>query len=349
MLKFNGNKTIVTFGELLLRLSAPGYQRLFQTNEFVSSFCGAEANVAVALSNFGESVKFVSSFPNNDVGESALRELQYFGVDVSDILFSGKRMGLYYFENGASQRSSKVIYDREKSAFALSNLKDYNWDEIFSKACWFHFTGINPALSSDVNRICIQACEEAKKRGVIISCDLNYRSALWTKEEAKKHMEQLFKYVDVCIGNEEDAETVFGIKAIDTDVEKGLLNKKGYESVAKQISKKYGCSYVALTLRTSLSATSNKWAGILYDAKCDKSYFSDEYLIHFIVDRVGSGDSFAAGIIYSLLNNYENQKAVDFSVAASCLKHSIEGDFNRISIEEVFKLIKTKGSGRILR
>ena len=348
MLKFNKGKKIVTFGELLIRLSSPGYERLFQNKKLIPTFCGAEANVAVMLSNLGENVKFVSTLPNNDIGVSAIRELNYFGIDTSAIKLIGERMGLYFYENGASQRPSKVIYDRKNSSFSLSKLDNFDWQEIFLDTCWFHFTGINPAISPVINDICKIACYEAKKRGIIISCDINYRSTLWSKECAKKSMDELFKYVDICIGNEEDAEAVFGSCEDNYDFEKGIINNNKYTSIAEGISHKYGCRFCAFTLRSSISASYNKWSGMLYDYSTGLSNISDVYEIH-IIDRVGSGDSFAASIIYSFINKYSNQKIIDFSVAASCLKHSIEGDFNRISKDEVEFLINTKGKGRILR
>lgn len=348
MLKYNRGNRVVTLGELLIRFSSPSHQRLFQTKEFNATFCGSEANVAVSLACFGANSKFVSVFPDNEIGKAAIRELNYFGLDVNDIYLSGKRMGTYYYENGASQRPSKVIYDREYSAFALSKAESYNWDSIFLGATWFHFSGINPALSNEARNLSIIACKEAKKRDLIVSCDLNFRSTLWTKKEAQESIKELMPFVDVCIGNEEDAENFFGIKADKTNIEEGVLNKDSYESVAKQISKQYGCKYVALSLRSSISASENKWAGILYDSFEESSFFSKEYLIN-IVDRVGSGDSFSAGIIYSILNKYDSQSNIDFAAAASCLKHTIEGDFNRITLEDVHVLLKTKGSGRVIR
>lgn len=348
MLKFNGKDTIVTFGELLLRFATPGYQKLFQNKEFTTTFCGAEANVAVSLANWGEKVKFVSTFPNNDIGKSAICDLRYFGVNTSNIVLRGKRLGTYYLENGASQRPSKVIYDREYSSFSFSKMVDYDWDDIFSDACWFHFSGINPALSPEMESICLCACREAKRRGIIVSCDLNYRSTLWSEEQACKSMSALMPFVNVCIGNEEDAMKVLGIKAEGIDVEMGKLEPSTYESIAWEIAQKFDCEYIAFTLRTSLSASDNKWAAILYDSLEDTSYISKEYLIH-IVDRLGGGDSFSAGLIYSLLKNMTNQDSVEFAVASSCLKHTIEGDYNRVSLSEVFDLIKTSGNGRVIR
>jgi 2-dehydro-3-deoxygluconokinase len=264
------------------------------------------------------------------------------------VIKGGERLGLYYLEKGASQRPSKVLYDRAFSAIANSNTEEFDWDRIFDGIEWFHFSGINPALSENMSDISLEACKAAKKRGVTVSCDINYRSKLWTKDQAKETMSGLMEYVDVCIGNEEDADNVFGIKADNTDVISGSVDHKSYEEVAKKISDQFGCKYVAITLRTSLSASSNKWAGMLYASNEDEYALSKEYTID-IVDRVGSGDSFAAGIIYSLLNKATAQDSVEFAVAASCLKHTQEGDFNRVSVDNVKALVNGDSSGRVKR
>lgn len=339
---------VVTFGEILLRLAPQGHKKLFQNDIFETSFCGSEANVAVSLANYGIDSCFVTKVPDNEVGQAAINSLRYFGVDTSKVIKGGERLGLYYLEKGASQRPSKVLYDRAFSAIAHSNIEDFNWDYIFDGAEWFHFSGINPALSENMSKISLEACKAAKEKGITISCDINYRSKLWTKEQAKEIMTELMKYVDVCIGNEEDAENVFGIKADNTDVLSGSVKHKSYEEVASKISEQFGCKYVAFSLRTSLSASTNKWAGMFFSAGQNKYFLSKEYTID-IVDRVGSGDSFAAGIIYSLLSEYEDQDAVEFASAASCLKHSIEGDYNRILNEDVHRLINLGSSGRIIR
>lgn len=348
MLKLNNNQSVVTFGELLLRLSTQKNYKFLQNSNMSATFCGAEANVAVSLSYFGLKSKYVTVLPDNDIGMAAIRELNYHRVDTSNILLDGKRIGTYYLENGVSQRPSKVIYDRAYSAFSISKESCYNWNEIFIDAQWFHFSGINLALSTDMLAISIEACKEAKKRGVIISCDLNYRGNLWTKDDANRVMSEIMPYVDVCIGNEDDAESFFGISPIGSDVERGELNKEGYDSVAKLIVERFGCKYVAFTLRTSVSASINKWAGILYDAESGNSVISTEYTID-IVDRVGSGDSFSAALIFSLINNKDNNDAIEFAVASSCLKHTLEGDFNRTTVEDVNHLLRTSGSGRIMR
>ena len=339
-------KKIVTLGELMLRLAPEGYYRILQAEKYLATFGGGEANVAVSLANYGMDAAFVSKFPAHEVGQSAVNSLRKFGVDTSKILRGGPRMGVYYVEKGASQRPSKVIYDRAGSSFAVSSPDEYDWDKIFDGVDWFHFTGITPALSENCAEICMQACKKAKEKGITVSCDLNYRNKLWTKQKAREVMTTLMPYVDVCISNEEDANDVFGIKAKDTDVTSGQLNKAAYESVAKQLMDTFGFKYVAITLRTSISANDNKWAGMLYDGK--NAYLSKEYNVH-IVDRVGGGDSFGGGLIYALLENYDCQSAIEFAVAASCLKHSIEGDYNMVTVDEVKKLAGGDASGRVQR
>jgi 2-dehydro-3-deoxygluconokinase len=274
--------------------------------------------------------------------------LNYFGVDTSNVIFGGERMGLYYLEKGASQRPSKVIYDRANSAISKASPDEFDWETIFNNCDWFHFTGINPALGENMYIACINACKAAKAKNITISCDMNYRSKLWTEDEANLKMRELFKYVDVSIGNEEDADKIFGINAHNTDVERGSIDKKGYKEVARKICDQYGCKYAAITLRTSLSASVNRWAGVIYSNETDECHVSQEYTIS-IVDRVGSGDSFAAGIIYALLNEFGCKKSVEFAAAASCLKHTQEGDFNRSSVEDVFSLMYGDSSGRVRR
>lgn len=339
---------VLSFGEILLRLSAPGYTRLFQKDSLDSSFCGGEANVAVSLSMFGLQSQFLTKLPQSDVGIAAANSMRYFGVDTSKIIYGKGRMGLYYLEKGASQRASKVIYDREYSAIAMADPEDFCWDKIFEDVGWFHWTGINPALSDDLAEICLRACKEAEARNIIVSCDLNFRSNLWSSEKARTIMPNLIQYVDVCIGNEEDAEKVLGIKSENTDVSRGKLNKDGYREVAERISSQFNCKYVAITLRESKSASRNIWSGLLYDAAKKTVHYSSTYDIQ-IVDRVGSGDSFAAGIIYGLICGMDNQHVVDFATAASCLKHTLEGDYNRVTVQDVEQLMCTGGSGRIQR
>lgn len=339
---------VLSFGEILLRLAAPGYTRLFQKDSLDVTFCGGEANVAVSLSVFGLESQFLTKLPDSDVGAAAANSLRYFGVDISKIKYGEGRMGLYYLEKGVSQRPSKVVYDRAYSAISLASPKEFDWDSIFDGVDWFHWTGINPALSDNLADICMEACKKAKEKGITVSCDLNYRGNLWSSEKAKKVMSNLMPYVDVCIANEEDADKVLGIRSADTDVETGKLNKAGYQKVAEEICDMYECKKVAITLRESFSASRNGWSAMLYDNEKRHAYFSKNYDIQ-VVDRVGGGDSFTAGIIYSLIMRRENKDVIDFATAASCLKHSIEGDFNRTTVEEVEKLLESGGSGRVVR
>lgn len=336
---------VVTMGEIMLRLAPEGYLRFVQADNLQATFGGGEANVAVSLANYGVDAAFVTKLPKHEIGQAAVNSLRKFGVETSTIVRGGDRVGIYYLEKGASQRPSKVIYDRANSAFALSSANEYDFESIFKGVDWFHFTGITPALGDNVAELTKVACQTAKKMGVTISCDLNYRNKLWSKDKARAVMTELMPYVDVCISNEEDANDVFGIKAENNDVTSGKLNKAGYESVAKQLKDKFDFRYVAITLRTSLSANDNLWAGMLYDGT---AHFSKEYPVH-IVDRVGGGDSFGGGLIYALLNGYSTQDAIEFAVAASCLKHSIEGDFNLVSVDEVKKLAGGDASGRVQR
>lgn len=339
-------KRVITFGELMLRLAPEGYYRFLQSESFGATFGGGEANVSVSLANYGVDTAFVTKLPKHEIGQMAVNSLRKYGVDTSLIVRGGDRVGIYFVEKGASQRPSKVIYDRAGSSIATAKRSDFDWDIIFEKAGWFHFTGITPALSDELVDICKEACIEAKKRGIVISCDLNYRNKLWSKEKAGSVMSELCKYVDVCIANEEDAGDVFGIKAKDSDLTTGKLNTEGYKSVAKQLEEKFGFAYVAITLRESISANDNNWAAMLYDK--NEYYFSKKYAVH-IVDRVGGGDSFGAGLIYSMMNNMDNQDIIEFAVAASCLKHSVEGDYNMVSVDEVKKLAGGDGSGRVQR
>ncbi len=336
----------VTFGEIMLRLAPEGYYRFIQAESFGATYGGGEANVAVSLANFGVDSAFVTKLPKNDIGQAAVNSLRRYGVDTSKITRGGDRIGIYFLEKGASQRPSKVIYDRAGSAIATAASSDFNWDEIFGGADWFHFTGITPAISDSAAALCLEACKAAKKHHVTVSCDLNYRKNLWSREKAGRVMGGLMEYVDVCISNEEDASDVFGIKAANTDVTGGKISNEGYREVAKKLADAFHFDKVAITLRGSISATDNNWAAMLYDGK--NYYLSRNYLIH-IVDRVGGGDSFGGGLIYALLNGYDGQKAIDFAVAASCLKHSIEGDFNHVSVDEVAKLAGGDASGRVQR
>ncbi len=337
---------VVTFGEIMLRLAPENYLRFVQADKLEATFGGAEANVAVSLTNFGEDVAFVSKLPTHEIGQSAINSLRKFGVDTSFVARGGERVGIYYCEKGASQRPSKVIYDRAGSAIATATGDDFDWDKIFDGSKWFHFTGITPALSDTLSGIVLQAVKSAKEKGMTVSCDLNFRKKLWSKEKAKEVMSEICKYVDVCIANEEDAKDVFGIEAENTDIESGKLNEQGYVSVAKQLVDKFGFKAVAITLRESISANDNYWSGMLYTD--GKAVFSRKYAMH-IVDRVGGGDSFGAGLIHSLLAGKNATDAIEFAVAASCLKHSIEGDYNMVSKEEVEALANGNASGRVQR
>ena len=338
-------KRVVCFGEIMMRLNPEGYYRFLQADKFEASYAGGEANVAVSLANYGLDASYVTKLPDNDLGKCARNEVRKFGVDTGDIVWGGPRLGIYFVEKGASQRASKVIYDRAGSSIALAKREDFDWEKILEGADWFHFTGITPALGGENPMICRDALEVCKKKGIRVSCDLNYRKKLWTREEAGRCMAQLMPYVDVCIANEEDAKDVFGIEAEGTDIEGGKISKDGYVSVAKQLKERFGCSYVAITLRTSISASINKWAGMLYDGE---AYFSPEYTIN-IVDRVGGGDSFGGGLIYSLISGASAQDSINFAVAASCLKHTVEHDFNMMSVDEVKALAAGNASGRVQR
>ncbi|NCB64218.1 MAG: sugar kinase [Clostridia bacterium] len=340
------NKRIITFGEIMLRLAPNGYYRFFQDDQLQATFGGGEANVAVSLANYGLDAAFVSKVPAHAIGQGAVNSLRALGVDTRHMVRGGERLGIYYLEKGASQRGSVCIYDRAHSAIQEAQASDFDWDAIFEGADWFHFTGITPALGANLVEICKEACKAAKARGVTVSCDLNYRGKLWTRSEARAAMTELCEYVDVCISNEEDAKDVFGIEAEGSDIYSGKLNKEGYKSVAKQLMEKFGFQKVATTLRTSISASDNDWAGMLYDGT--EYCFSKEYHLR-IVDRVGGGDSFGGGLIYALLSGKGSQDAIEFAVAASALKHSVEGDYNRVSVSEVEKLSGGDGSGRVQR
>ena len=339
-------KKVVTFGEIMMRLNPEGYQRFVQADRFEASYAGGEANVAIGLAQFGMDAAFVSKVPAHEIGQCAVNELRRFGVDTSLILRGGDRLGLYYVEKGASQRASKVIYDRAGSAIAKAAVSEFDWDAIFENVAWFHWTGITPALGGELPEICLEACKAAKAHGVTISCDLNFRKKLWTSAQANAVMSKLMPYVDVCIANEEDAKDVFGIAASGTDIAAGKLSREGYRSVAEQLCARFGFKAVAITLRGSISASDNDWAAMLYTG--GETYFSPTYHIR-IVDRVGGGDSFGAGLIYAMLNGKSPQDTVNFAVAASCLKHSIEHDFDLVSVSEVEALAAGNASGRVQR
>lgn len=337
---------VVTFGEIMLRLMPENYLRFVQADKFEATYAGAEANVAVSLANFGNEAVFVSKVPAGEIGQAAVNAVRKYGVNSDYIVRGGNRLGVYFCEKGASQRPSKVIYDRAGSSFACADKDDFDWKEIFKYAEWFHFTGITPALSDSVAGITRIAAQTAKENGLTVSCDLNYRKKLWSNEKAKATMSEILPFVDYCIANEEDMKDVFGIETENNDVTGGNLNKAGYVEAAKELSDMFGLKGVAVTLRESKSANDNDWSAMLYTG--GKAYFSRKYSMH-IVDRVGGGDSFGGALIHALLKNGEAQYAIDFAVAASCLKHSIQGDFNLVTESEVSCLMKGDSTGRVQR
>jgi len=344
-----GREKVVTFGELMLRLSTPGFTRFTQSQNFEASFGGGEANVAVSLSNYGLDSYFVTKLPMHEIGQAALNHLRRFGVKVDYIVRGGDRIGIYFLESGASQRPSKVIYDRADSAISGVMKEEINWVEVFENTKWFHWTGITPAIGKNALECLTLACETAREAGVTISCDLNFRAKMWSIKEAQSVMKPLMKFVDVCIANEEDAEKSLGISADKTNIEKGRLDEEGYFNVARKLKEIFNFKSVAITLRESFSASNNGWSALLLDDKdCSMPYRSKRYDIN-VIDRVGAGDSFAGGLIYGLLTKNSTKDALEFAAAASCLKHSIPGDFNFVSSGEVESLIRSGGSGRVER
>ena len=340
------NLKVVTFGELMLRLAPPNHLRFAQTSSYDATFGGAEANTSVAFANYGFESCFVSALPNHEIGQCAINSLRKYGVDTSFIVRQGNRVGIYYLEYGASQRPSKVIYDRAGSSIAELEPGHINWNEVFENSNWFHWSGITPALSDNAAATTLEALKAAKAAGVKVSVDLNFRKKLWMKEKAQKVMSDLMEYVDVVIGNEEDADCVFGIKAGTSNVEAGELDVEGYKSVAQQMVEKFGFAKVAITLRESISASDNNWSACLYNGK--EFLLSKKYKIH-LIDRVGGGDSFSSGLIYGLLAGKSDQDALEFGVAASCLKQTIHGDLNLVSVQEVEHLSGGDASGRVQR
>ena len=343
---------VVTFGEIMLRLSPPDFLRFSQASSFDVTYGGGESNVAVSLANYGIPSCFVSRLPDNDLGECALIELRKRGVNTDQIIRGGDRLGIYFLETGAVSRGSKVLYDRAHSAMAEIKPGMIDWNSIFKETSWFHFTGITPAISEGASAACLEAVQIATKMGVTISTDLNYRAKLWKYGGNREAiMTELTSYCDIILGNEEDAEKHFGIKPKNLDITKQghKINAEAFQSVGKQMMKKFPrAKKVITTLRGSVSASNNTWAGVLYDGK--KIYESPQYQIHPIIDRVGGGDSFMGGLIYGLITYPSNdQKALNFAVAASCLKHTIKGDANLVTIEEVEKLMSGDASGRVAR
>lgn len=341
---------IVMFGEIMLRLSTPGFQRFTQASSFDACYGGGEANVAVSLANFGLDASYVTVLPKNDIGEACLRELRKYGVDTSNIKFGGERLGIYFLETGAVARPSKVIYDRAYSSFSQVQKGDFDWDKIFEGATWFHWTGITPAVSQGAADVLKEAIAVANKKGITVSTDLNYRKNLWKYgKSANEVMPDLVAGCDVVLGNEEDAEMVLGIKPEGVDVTGGHVEAEAYRSVSQQIMARFPrVKKVITTLRGSVSANHNSWSGVLYDGK--NLYTAPTYQITHIVDRVGGGDSFMGGLIYGLLTyTGDDEKALRFATAASCLKHTINGDFNQVTVEEVEKLMGGDASGRVSR
>ena len=336
---------VVTMGEIMLRLSTPGYERFVQSDNFDVCYGGGEANVAVSLANYGHESYFVTKLPTHEIGESAVNALRQFGVHTDYIARGGERVGIYFLETGASMRPSKVIYDRAHSSISEAVVEDFDFDKVFEGATWFHWTGITPALGKKSQEVLKAALIAAKRHGVTVSVDLNYRKKLWTPDEAKACMSELMQYVDVCIGNEEDAEKCLGFKA-GSDVTSGKLELGGYEEVFRKMKEAYGFKYIATSLRESFSASDNGWSALAFDG--NEFYRSRRYEVR-IVDRVGGGDSFSGGFIHGLLKYGDYKKALEFAVAASALKHTIPGDFNHVSEKEVETLVNGDASGRVQR
>lgn len=340
------SKKVVTLGEIMLRLSTPDFKRFVQADTFDITYGGGEANVSAALCNYGLNGTFVSKVPNNPIGQSAINHLRRYGVDTQFVARGGDRLGIYFLETGASMRASQVVYDRAGASIAEVEASEFDWDKIFEGADWFHTTGITPALSDKAAALTEAALKAAKAKGITTSIDLNYRKKLWSKEKAQKVMTHLCQWVDVCIGNEEDAETTLGFKPGDTDVTKGELHLDGFQDIMKQMVAKFNFKYVASSLRESYSASDNGWSALVYDGK--EFYHTKKYNVR-IVDRVGSGDSFASGLIYGLVTGMPMGEAAEFGVAASALKHTIPGDLNHATLNDVKELMKGDGSGRVQR
>lgn len=340
---------IVTFGEIMLRLATPEHQRITQVTSFCVSFGGGEANVAVSLANYGLNTEYVTRLPSNDLGRAVLMELKRYSVGTNHIIFGGERLGIYFLETGAVARPSKVVYDRANSSVSEIKTGMIDWNQVFKNATWFHWTGITPAISRGAAETCLEAVKAARTAGVTVSCDLNYRKNLWKwGKSAGEVMPELVSYCDVILGNEEDAEKVFGIKPDKGDVSAGKVESSEYESVCKKLKARFPyAKKIIITLRGSINADYNTWSGILYDGI--KFFTAPVYQITDIVDRVGGGDSFMGGLIYGLITYADDQKALNFAVASSCLKHTIHGDFNQVTVAEVEQLMKGDASGRVVR
>lgn len=340
------SKKVVTLGEIMLRLSTPDYKRFVQADTFDVTYGGGEANVAAALCNYGLQGTFVTKVPDNPIGQAAINHLRRYGVNTEFIARGGERLGIYFLETGASMRASQVVYDRAHASISQVEIAEFDFDKILEGASWFHTTGITPALSDKAAALTEAALKAARAKGITTSIDLNYRKKLWSKEKAREVMSRLCQYVDVCIGNEEDADTTLGFKAKDTDVTKGELNLEGYKDVFRQMKEKFGFKYIASSLRESHSASDNGWSALVYDGT--EFYHTRKYEVR-IIDRVGSGDSFASGFIYGLVTGQSLKDAAEFGVAASAIKHTIPGDLNHATLKEVQELMKGDGSGRVQR
>ena len=340
---------VITMGEIMLRLSTPSHERLIQADNFDVNYGGGEANVAVSLAGFGHDAQFVTAVPDNEIGECALATLRKYQVGTKYVAKEGERLGIYFLESGSSVRPSKVIYDRAHSSISTVKPEAFDFDQIFEGVDWFHFTGITPAISDSAAELTEAALKKAKEHGVKVSVDLNFRKKLWTSEKAQQVMTRLMKYVDVCIGNEEDANLVLGFKPEGSDVTSGNLKLSGYQSIFEQMTQKFGFEYCVSSLRVSRSASDNGWSACIYSGKTGEFYHSREYSITPIVDRVGGGDSFAAGVICGLLDGKDFKEALEFGVAASALKHTIPGDVNLVTRKEVETLAGGDASGRVQR
>lgn len=340
------SKKVVTLGEIMMRLTTPDFKRFVQADSFDITYGGGEANVATALCNYGLNGVFVSKVPDTAIGQAAINHLRRYGVDTQFMARGGERLGIYFLEIGASMRASQVIYDRAHASITDADISEFDFDKIFEGADWFHTTGITPALSDKAAALTEAALKAARERGITTSIDLNYRKKLWSKEKAREVMSRLCQYVDVCVGNEEDANDMLGFVSQGTDVTKGELNLDGFKDVCKQMKAKFDFKYIASTLRESYSASDNGWSALVYDGS--EFYHTKEYEVR-IVDRVGSGDSFASGFIYGLVTGKTMQDAADFGVAASALKHTIPGDLNHATLSDVENLVKGDGSGRVQR
>lgn len=338
---------VVTFGEILLRLNLLYHERFIQTNYLDSHFGGGEVNVSVSLSNYGTNTKFVTKLPDNDLAQGIMNRLGRYGVDTSEIVRGGSRIGIYYCETGASQRPSNIIYDIAHSAIAEAKLTDFNWDKIFEDADLFHFSGITPALSENCAELCIAACRAAKRNNVLVSLHQNYRSKLWSLERARTVMERIIPYVDIWIGGAFDSENIYGISADPRHFHNGSCTRTGFTDIVRKMCEKYNIKYCVSTERKNICASINTYSAVLYNSKLDKLYSSRDYKFN-IVDRVGGGDSFAGAFLYAMLAGMSEAYAIEFAAAAGTLKHTIDGDFNHISLEEVVKLVNGYGSGKVV-